>query len=484
MNGGTDWTIDVDRVYDQHPFAKTILETLDEAGHEAVLVGGVVRDGLRAQFDPDYAFRPQEVDIATSAHTDEIEGIFDGYKVLNVGREFGVQVIVSPDGEPYEVATYRVEDEYDGRWPGRVELVRDLKRDLARRDFTINGLAARSDGTVVDWVGGIEDLRTRTIRPIGDANARLQEDYLRMLRAVRFACVVDATLTSDTREAIRAHADRIATISWERIRDELIAMLRTPRSRDGVDLMNDLGLLGPILPELVHCQEVPQPEVYHPEGDVYVHTLLALEIADRVASDPILKLAVLLHDVGKPEALERNDGENMAGHDEIGAHMAREACGRLRLSNAETDRVVNWVAEHQRIGHFPDMGQGKQVKLLKTVEEADVPIAQPLERYPRFAGLLRLMIVDCQASAMKSAGWLPVLSTFARLLLHMEALDRRMRARKLIDGHDLIELGLEPGPQIGAILERLYEKIYAGELISREAALEEAKRLMGEQAGE
>jgi len=484
MNGDSGWTIDVDRVYEQHPFAKTILEKLDEAGHEAVLVGGVVRDGLRAQLEPDYVFRPHEVDIATSAHTEEIEGIFDGYKVRNVGKAFGVQVVVSPDGEPYEVATYRVEDEYDGRWPGRVELVRDLKRDLARRDFTINGLAARSDGTVVDWVGGIEDLRARTIRPIGNADARIREDYLRMLRAVRFACVVDATPTVETREAIRAHADRIATISWERIRDELIALLRTPRSRHGLALMEELGLLGPILPELAHCREVPQPEVYHPEGDVYVHTLLALEIADRVTSDPILKLAVLLHDMGKPEALRRNRGENMAGHDEIGAHMARDTCERLRLSREVTDRLVNWVAEHQRIGHFPEMGRGKQVKLLKTVEAPDVPIARPLERYPRFAGLLRLMIVDCQASAMKSEGWLPVLATFARLLLHMEALDRRMRARKLIDGHDLIEIGMEPGPQIGAILEMLYEKIYAGELISREAALGEAERLMRKHAGE
>ncbi len=480
MSDDPVWTIDIERVYDHHPFARTILETLNDAGHEAVLVGGVVRDGLRAQLEAGYVFTPHEVDIATSAHTDEIEAVFDGYKVLNVGKQYGVQVIVSPDGEPYEVATYRVEDEYDGRWPGRVELVRDLQQDLSRRDFTVNGLAARADGTVVDWVNGIEDLRRKVIRPIGDAHERLREDYLRMLRAVRFACVVDASLTDDTWDAIRAHAARIAAISWERIRDELVALLRTPRSRHGIELMDGLGLLNPILPELSQCQGVPQPEDSHPEGDVYVHTLLALQMADCVISDPTVKLAVILHDVGKPEALRRNQGENMAGHDEIGAHMAREACGRLRLSNAETDRIAHWVAEHQRIGHFPEMGRGKQVKLLKTAERSDVPIARPLERYPRFAGLMRLMIVDCQASAMKAEGWLPVLETFAGLLLHMQALDRRMRARKLIDGHDLIELGMARGPQLGALLETLYEKIYAGELLSREAALDEAKRLMRE----
>lgn len=480
MSDAATWTIDIERVDAYHPFARVILETLNDAGHEAVLVGGVVRDGLRAQLEPDYTFEPHEVDIATSAHTDEIEAIFDGYRVLTVGKQYGVQVIVSPDGEPYEVATYRVEDEYDGRWPGRVELVRDLQQDLSRRDFTINGLAARADGTVLDWVGGIDDLRDKIIRPIGNAHERLREDYLRMLRAVRFACVVDADLTDETREAIRAHAERITTISWERIRDELIALLRTPRAHRGINLMDDLGLLDHLLPELTACKGTPQPEVYHPEGDVYVHTLLALETADRVLTNPIVKLAVILHDVGKPKALKANDGENMAGHDDIGARLAHEACHRLRLSNAETERVVDWVAEHQRIGHFPEMSRGKQVKLLKTAEKAEIPIAYPWQRYPRFAGLIQLMIVDCQASAMKAEGWLPVLETFARLLLHMKALDRRMRARKLIDGHDLLELGMERGPQLGAVLETLYEKIYAGELISRDAALDEAKRLIAE----
>ena len=484
MSEAAPWTIDIERVYAHHPFTRTVLETLSDAGHEAVLVGGVVRDGLRAQLEPDYTFTPHEVDIATSARTDEIEAIFHGYRVLTVGKQYGVQVIVSPDGEPYEVATYRVEDEYDGRWPGRVELVRDLQQDLSRRDFTINGLAARADGTVLDWVGGIPDLRQKVIRPIGNAHERLREDYLRMLRAVRFACVIDADLTDETREAIRAHAERITAISWERIRDELIALLRTPRSHRGIALMDELGLLGHLLPELAGCQGTPQPEVYHPEGDVYVHTLLALEIADRVVRDPIVKLAVILHDVGKPAALKRNAGENMAGHDEIGARMARGACQRLRLSNAETDRVVDWVAEHQRIGHFPEMSRGKQVKLLKTAERSDAAIADPLRRYPRFAGLVQLMIVDCQASAMRAEGWLPVLQTLARLLLHMEALDRRTRAQKLIDGHDLMELGLERGPQVGAVLESLYEKIYAGELISRAAALDEAKRLIAERHGE
>lgn len=480
MNDPSVEAIDVERIYERHPFARTVLETLNRAGHEAVLVGGVVRDGLRARLEPGYTFDPHEVDIATSAHTDEIEQVFAGYKVLKVGKQYGVQVIVSPDGEPYEVATYRVEDEYDGRWPGRVELVRDLQQDLSRRDFTINGLAARSDGTVIDWVGGVDDLRRKIVRPIGDAHERIREDHLRMLRAVRFACLIHGELTDEARAAIRTYADHITDISWERIRDELIALLRTPRSCYGIGLLDDLGLLSHILSELTGCKGTPQPEVYHPEGDVYVHTLLALEIADAFVTDPIVKLAVLLHDVGKPEALRRNQGENMGGHDDVGAQMAQDACRRLRLSNAEADRVVDWVAQHQRIGHFPEMSRGKQVRLLKTAEQSEIPIAHPLQRYARFAGLLQLMIVDCQASAMRSEGWLPVLQTFARLLLHMEALDRRTRAHKLIDGNDLIEFGATPGPTLGALLETLHERIYAGELTSREAALDEAERLVRE----
>ncbi len=470
--------VPLEKIFAHHPFAREILRTLTEAGHEAVLIGGVVRDALWAEWAGDEDWVPEEVDFATSAFPDEIRALFPDRRIVEVGKAFGVLKIEAPDGRLYEVATFRTEGEYDGRRPQRVELVRSLDRDVRRRDFTVNGLAARPDGTVVDLVGGIEDLRKRILRTIGDPDERFREDYLRLLRAVRFACKLDAEIAPETREAIRRHRRGIMLISAERIRDELLAILKTRRSARGVRLLDELGLLEIVLPEVKACQGVPQPEEYHPEGDVYVHTLLALEAADGFVEDPLVKWALLLHDVGKREALEKNQGENAAGHDAIGARMAEAICKRLRFSNAETELVVFLVKEHQRIGHFPEMGRGKQVRFLKSREDPSHPIEDFRRRYPWFAKLVQLMIADCQASAMRSRGWLPVIELLPRLLIDLQELERLTEARRLIDGHDLLALGVPPGPRIGELLERIYDKIYAGELRSREEALRYVHKLL------
>ena len=467
------------KIFAHHPFALELLKTLKEAGYEAVLIGGVVRDALLAQWARDEDWVPEEVDIATSAFPDEIRALFPGRRIVEVGKAFGVLKIEAPDGRLYEVATFRTEGEYDGRRPRRVELVRSLEQDVRRRDFTVNGLAARPDGTVIDLVGGVEDLKKRIIRTIGRPEERFREDYLRLLRAVRFACKLDAAIHPATQAAIEKHRQGILHISAERVRDELVALLRTSRSARGIRLMDELGLLELILPEVKACQGVPQPEEYHPEGDVYEHTLLALEAADAFVEDPLVKLALLLHDVGKREALEKNKGENAAGHDTIGARMAEEVCKRLRLSNAETELVVFLVKEHQRIGHFPEMGRGKQVRFLKSREDPSYPIEDFRRRYPGFAKLVQLMIADCRASAMRSRGWLPVLERLPRLLIELQELERLTKARKLIDGHDLIKMGVPQGPRIGELLEAIYDKIYAGELRSREEALAYARTLLG-----
>jgi tRNA nucleotidyltransferase/poly(A) polymerase len=471
--------IDVGRVYKRHPFAREIARRLLAAGYETVLIGGVVRDALLAQWAQDDEWEPQEVDLATAAFPDEIEGLFREHRIVEVGKAFGVLKIVGPNGMAYEVATFRTEGEYDGRWPHRVELVRTLEEDVKRRDFTVNGLAARpDDGTVIDFIGGVEDLQRKIIRTIGDPNERFREDYLRLLRAVRFACKLDARIEPKTSEAIKAHRRELWRISAERIRDELLTILKTPRSAVGVKLMDEHGLLELVLPEVAACKGVPQPEEYHPEGDVYTHTLLALEVADRFIDDPLVKLAVLLHDAGKREALERNRGENAAGHDAIGARMAEEFCRRLHFSNAETELIVFLVKEHQRVGHFPEMGQGRQVRFLKAREGPAQPISEFSKRFPWFAKLVQLMIVDCQASAMRAQGWLPVLQLLPRLLIQLRELEKLTQARKLIDGHDLIALGVKPGPRLGQLLEHIYDKIYAGELKSREEALAYARRLV------
>ncbi len=469
----------VDRIWGEHPTAKEIVEELGRAGHLAVLVGGVVRDALLAELEG-HEFFPQDVDIATSAPPEVVRRIFaKRYKVLTVGEAFGVVVVVGAGGRQYEVASFRAEGDYrDGRRPGKVQWA-DLAQDLQRRDFTVNGLAATPQGEVIDLVGGLEDLRRRIIRTIGDPDQRFSEDYLRLLRAVRFACQLGFSLEERTKEAIRRHASKILRISWERIRDELVRILRTPRSAQGVQTLAELGLLSPILPEVAELQGVAQPIEYHPEGDVFSHTLLALSVADGIWDDPLLKLALLFHDVGKPQALRRSDGENMAGHCRLGAKIAQEAMARLRFSHKEIEYVSFLVVEHMRVAKLPEMGLGKQVLLLSTGENGAFGLVQFAQRFPRFADLLRVLICDAEASAHHSSAWLPVLRQAAMLLLHLRRVQGIRRARELLSGADLLAMGEPPGPRLGRVLAEVHERILAGDITTREEAIAEAAKLLG-----
>ena len=467
-------TIDIQSVFAVHPFAEGLLRRLEGAGHRAVLIGGVVRDGLLVKLGRSVPFPPEDIDVATSALPNEVRDIFSDVTIVGVGEEFGVLRVVAPDGQVYEVATFRTEDEYDGRWPGRVDLVRDLDGDVHRRDLTINGLAATREGEVIDLVGGIADLEAGRIRAIGDPVKRFGEDYLRMLRAVRFACQVDGELDAETALAIASHADRIKSISNERVGEELMRLLKTPRAARGLSLLDELGLLSHLLPELTGCKGVPQPEEYHPEGDVFVHTLKAVRVADALVDDPVVKLAVVLHDIGKPDALVRSGGANMGGHCAVGARMARDVGRRLRLSRATIARVEYLVRHHMRIAAFPEMGRGKQVRF---VSEGSDPSGTTLrERYPLFFDLLQLLVVDCEASAHRASGWAPILRETLEVVEHIDLVCGLKRARELISGHDLVKLGLHPGQQLGATLDAIHDQILAGRLESREEALEEAQR--------
>ena len=448
------------------------------AGYEAFLIGGVVRDAVRTIIDPSVPFSPNEVDITTSALPQEVRRLFRDRPIVGVGEEFGVLVIASPDGEQYEVATFRTEGEYDGRWPGKVELVRDLAGDVKRRDLTINGLAATRDGAVIDLVGGIEDLKAGVIRAIGDPQVRFSEDYLRMLRAIRFACRINGEIDQGTAEAIAANAAKIELISWERIRDELLRTLATADSARGIELLDRFDLLSRILPEVTLLKGVPQPEEYHPEGDVYVHTLLAMRIADQFVRDPIVKLAVLLHDIGKPRALAKNDGVNMGGHDAIGARMTRKVGIRLRMSKHDIARLVFLVKNHMRISDFPKMGRGKQVRF---VSEGENPDGHGLrERYPLFFDLLQVLVADCEACAHRSSGWAPILRETLRVIDHMERVCDLKRARALVDGHMLIERGAVPGPALGKALERVHDRILSGEIDTQQEAIALAMDLLSD----
>ncbi len=468
--------IDTDRIFSVHPFAKRIIERLHDAGYEAYLVGGVVRDSLLAGWERRADFSPDDVDIATSALPREIRRLFPDRPIIRVGEEFGVIVIVAPDGRQYEVATFRTEADYDGRWPARVELVRDLAGDVMRRDLTINGLAAGIDGTVVDLVGGIEDLKARRIRAIGDPKLRFSEDYLRMLRAVRFACQIAGTIDQETEAAIVKNAANITKISWERIREELFRLLQTDQAARGLELLDRYGLLVHILPEVEALKGVPQPEEYHPEGDVYVHTIAAVRVADGFVHDPLVKLAVLLHDIGKPRAFTRSGGVNMGGHEAIGAWIAKRIGERLRLSRGEISRLTYLVKHHMRVAAFPRMGRGKQVRFITEGEAEGKKSIR--KRFPLFFDLLQVLIADSEASAHRASGWAPVIEETLRVIEHIEHVGNLNRARALIDGHTLIELGLKPGPELGRILNELHDRILSGEIATRDEAIAAARALI------
>jgi tRNA nucleotidyltransferase/poly(A) polymerase len=467
--------IDLERVYKRHPFVRDVLERLADAGHEAVLVGGVVRDGLLAAWEG-VPFAPREVDVATAAPPEEILRLFAERPIVRVGERFGVLRIVPPEGTQIEVATYRTEGDYDGRRPRAVSHDADLEGDLSRRDLTVNALVARADGTVHDLVGGLADLKARRLRAIGDPHVRFAEDYLRMLRVVRFASQLDAQIEPRTAEAICAHAEHIAEISSERVRDELLRLLETSRAADGIVRMDELGLLAHVLPEVAALKGVPQPEEYHPEGDVFVHTVAAVRVADRFVRDPLVKLAVLLHDIGKPYALDRSGGVNMGGHCAVGARKAERIARALRLSREEIAQLAFLIGNHMRVADFPVMGRGKQVRF---VSEGEVPGETRLDRrFPRFFELLQLLIADCEASAHRASGWAPILAETLRVVEHIDDVGSLAKARDLIDGHALIAMGIDPGPRLGAILAAVHDRILAGEIATAAEAAAAARAMI------
>jgi len=466
--------IDADAVFREHPLAREILHRLTESGHEAFLVGGVVRDGLLASWGVPVRFPPSDVDITTSAAPDEIRRILAGRRLVDVGEQFGVLVILGDDNEGVEVATFRSETGYDGRRPAEVVVAGTLNEDVRRRDLTINGLAATDDGTVIDHVDGIKDLRSRRIRAIGDPEIRFAEDYLRMLRVVRFACQIEGEIDRGTSDAIRRRASCIPRIAWERIQVELLRTLELPNSSRGIELLDDLGLLEPILPEVHALHGVPQPEQYHPEGDVFIHTMIALRVADGFVRDPIVKLAILLHDIGKPQALRNHQGSHMGGHCLIGANMAKAVARRLKLTRRDTHRLSFLIRQHMRIADFPRMGRGRQVRFLAAEERAnETSIAR---RYPLFMQLLQVLIADCEACAHRSAGWAPILAAVTDVAEHIERVGNLSKARQLFDGHDLIAMGLSPGPIFGEVLAAVHDRILAGEISTSEQAHSWAKR--------
>jgi len=391
--------------------------------------------------------------VATSARPEEVLRLFPD--ALSVGAPFGV-VRVRVGDHWVEVATFRVEGPYlDGRHPSEVRYS-SAREDVLRRDFTVNGLLYDPlTGTLYDWVSGQQDLIERRIRTIGDPRERFQEDRLRMLRAVRLSCELDFEIDPDTLQAIRALADRIRTTSWERIRDELARLLTSPRRARGLRLLDETGLLAQILPEVAATKGVEQPPEYHPEGDVFTHTVLALD----ALQDPsaVLAFATLLHDIGKPLTLTRDGRVRFPGHDRVGAERAREVCRRLRLSHEETERIVALVRDHMRLQDLPRMREAKRRRFFAR---------------PDFEDLLELYRADCVASHgdLSTYEWIRA----ARAELRPEDVN----PPRLLTGDDLIALGLRPGPPFRVLLEAVRDAQLEGRVRTREEALALVRELV------
>ena len=420
--------------------ANDIVRRLRDAGFAAYLVGGCVRDIVMGQ-------EPKDYDVATSAQPSQVVGIFPGS--LTVGAQFGV-VVVPREAGNVEVATFRSDGVYtDGRHPAHVVYAKTAEEDVLRRDFTINGLLYDpAEDKVLDYVGGQADIRGRRVRTIGDPYKRFSEDHLRMLRAVRFAARFGFELDTAAANAIRELAGEIRLVSAERVRDEILKILTEGQARRGFELLDNTKLLEHVLPEVKAMQGVEQPPEYHPEGDVWIHTMMMLDGLNL----PTLTLAfgVLLHDVGKPRTFAVRERIRFDNHVEVGAKMAEEICKKLRISVRETERVVELVRHHLRFKDFPRMKRSTQIRFLR------------MQGFPEHLELHRL---DCLASHGKLDNY-----NLARKMLE-ELPEQQIRPSRLLDGDDLIRDGYKPGPLFKHILQAIEDAQLEGEIRTRQDAL-------------
>jgi len=447
-----------------------IVKHLKEKGFSALFAGGCVRDMLMG-------IVPEDYDIATDAQPDDIINIFK--RTVPIGLHFGVVLVMENDFE-FEVATFRSDGTYsDGRHPDTVTFC-DARGDALRRDFTINGMFYDPiEDKHFDYVGGEDDLKTGLIRAIGNPFERFDEDRLRMIRAVRFACRFDFKIEGQTAEAIKKFHDKILTVSRERIRDELRKTLTGPNPDTSIKMLDDLNLLHEILPEVTAMKGVEQPENFHPEGDVYTHTLLTLtKLADgrketdtREENHPAsngldkknlygsweLAMAVLLHDIGKPVTFEIADRIRFNNHDSVGAKMAGKICERLRMSNAEKERITWLVKMHLYLRHAQEMRVSKLKRLFAH------------EGYPELAELYK---IDSLASTANLDDYNFCQNMFEELKVE------EIKPEPLITGNDLIALGLKPGPIFSKILDAIKDEQLEQKITTKEEALKKAKEFV------
>ena len=427
--------------------AREICSRLRDRGHIAYFAGGCVRDMVRG-------CTPKDIDIATEARPEEVQKIFP--RTVAVGAHFGVVVVVE-NGMHFEVATFRSDGAYlDGRRPVEVHFS-SAEQDAKRRDFTVNGMffdPARNE--VIDFVDGRADLTAKLIRAIGDPTQRFGEDRLRLLRAVRFATVLQFQIQEQTWAALVQNAPSVAQISAERIRDELVRIFLSPHRLRGWDLLDSSGLLRAIIPEIEAMKGCQQPPQFHPEGDVFQHTRLMLEMLPEQVSLPLV-FSVILHDVAKPPtATVDEDGRiRFNAHDRIGAEMTEQIMERLRFSGAEIDAAVEMVRQHMVFKDVPRMRVAKLKRFMAR---------------PTFEAELELHRVDCASSHA-------MLDNYEFLIRKKEEFaNEPIIPPPLVTGDDLIALGMKPGPRFGEILEAVETRQLEGALKTRDEALDWLKR--------
>ncbi len=426
--------------------ARAVAARLRESGHVAYFAGGCVRDIVRGE-------TPKDFDIATDANPEAVQKLFP--HTYAVGAHFGV-ILVVENGFQFEVATFRSDDAYvDGRRPSAVHFS-SPEEDAKRRDFTINGMFYDPVAEkVIDFVGGRADIGAKLVRAIGDSAQRFTEDRLRMLRAVRFAAVLDYKIDNRTWDALVANAPSINEISAERIRDEMVRIFVSTNRTRGWDLLDSSGLMRAILPEIDAMKGCAQPEQFHPEGDVFEHTRLMLQFLPGKVSVPLV-FSVLLHDVAKPRtATVDNTGRiRFNEHDRIGAEMTEEIMRRLRFSGAEIDATVEMVRQHMVFKDVPKMRIAKLKRFMAR---------------PTFEDELELHRVDCEGSHR-------MLDNYEFLLRKREEFaNEPIIPPPLVRGDDLIALGLKPGPKFREILDAVETGQLEGTLRTSEEALEWVK---------
>jgi len=425
--------------------AVSVVQKLQKAGFASYLVGGCIRDQL-------LGISPQDYDIATEAKPADVEKIF--LKTIPIGKRFGI-LVVREQGYSFEVATFRADHPItDGRRPQSVQYA-DAKQDVLRRDFTMNALLYDPiKEELCDFVGGVADIHQRTLRFVGDPNRRIEEDFLRILRAIRFKATFQLRFATGLKEAIQQHAHRIDIVSPERIRIELNKILKSPHRVQGIDELMQTGLLFYLLPEVYACKGVPQPYRYHQEGDVYIHLLECLRSLPK--STPVyLCWAVLLHDIGKPKTFSSDqDRIRFNGHTESGVILAENRLKALVFPKKEIAKITWLIAHHMHLNSIPQMKRVHQHALLT---------------HPLFPALLKVFRADiCGSKPRDFSAYREVLSLYKQE--HMRLLAQPTR---WITGEDVLQItGIQTGPLVGQIIQEAWEQQLEGTIQSKEEAKE------------